>query len=65
MLELFTGDFLENMAEGKFESDLQWIEAQMELKRSASLVQMALGFYCGFEYGFDMADKLHKMQPKR
>ena len=62
ILAMFTGDFLPNMAKGKFENELKWIEAQMDLKRSAPLIQMTLGFYCGFQYGFEMADKMHTLK---
>ena len=62
ILAMFNGDFLTNMAKGKFENELQWIETQMDLKRSAPIIQMALGFYCGFQYGFEMADKMHTLK---
>lgn len=62
ILAMFTGDFLPNMAKGKFENELKWIEAQMDLKRSAPFIQMTLGFYCGFQYGFEMADKMHTLK---
>lgn len=59
ILSLYSEKFLPEMAAGKHESEMQFIEQQFQLKRSVPFAMMSFGFYCGFMYGFEVSDKLH------
>ena len=65
ILSLYSEKFLPEMAAGKYESDMQFIEQKFDLKRSAPFAMMTFGFYCGFMYGFEIADTLHKIKAER